>query len=122
MNISELQKISDERVKRWHEEGDWSLLEWAGAMCGEAGECANIAKKMRRLEQALPNKEAGLNKSNYNELRVKCAMEVADTILYGLCLLSRLDTDASIILEFVFNQKSIEYGFPERAPKGDKNA
>lgn len=119
MNISEFQKINATRAKRWHNDGEtnWNILEWAGAMCGESGEAANVAKKIRRLSMNLPNKEAGLDKSNYNELRMKCAMEVADTIIYGLIMLSELDTDASLVLSHVFNQKSIEYGFPERAPE-----
>jgi len=122
MDITELQIVSNSRSKRWMGENNWSLLEWSGAMCGESGEVANIAKKIKRLEQELPNKEAGLDISNYNELRMKCAEEVADSILYGLILLSKLDTDVSIILAYVFDRKSIEYGFPERAPieKGEK--
>lgn len=119
MNIDELQKVDAIRAARWHN-GDitqWTLLEWAGAMCGESGEAANYAKKIRRLDLQLPNKEAGLDKDNYEELRMKCAMEVADSIIYGLVMLSLLDVKASVILTYVFNKKSIEYGFPERAPK-----
>lgn len=118
MDISAFQQVNASRAIRWHNDGktQWNLLEWAGAMCGEAGEAANYAKKIRRLDMNLPNKEKGLNKSNYNELRMKCAMEVADAIVYGLILLTELDADASVLLSHVFNQKSIEYGFPERAP------
>jgi hypothetical protein len=43
--------------------------------------------------------------------------EIADTIIYGLIILNEVGWDASTILTEVFNQKSIEYGFPERAPK-----
>src|SRR3990167_7228015 len=98
MDISDFQKINQLRARRWHNDGqtNWTLLEWAGAMCGESGEAANYAKKIRRLDQSLPNKEKGLTKSNYNELRMRCAMEVADSIIYGLILLSELDTDASV--------------------------
>lgn len=118
MNISKLQDINAERAIRWHNNGEtsWTLLEWAGAMCGEAGEAANFAKKLRRLEQSLPNKTAGLDKSNNLELRFGCAKEVADTIIYGLVILSKLGFDASLVLQEVFDRKSVEYGFPERAP------
>jgi hypothetical protein len=44
-------------------------------------------------------------------------MEVADSIIYGLIIMSELDVDASVMLAHVFDEKSIEYGFPERAPK-----
>lgn len=55
MNLREFQTINAKRGRKWHH-GDlnrWTYLEWAGAMCGEAGEAANYAKKMRRLEQGL---------------------------------------------------------------------
>lgn len=118
MDISQLQSINAIRAERWHHHGktDWTLLEWAGAMCGESGEAANVAKKIRRLDMQLPNKEKGLDKSNLRELQIKCAMEIADSIIYGLIILSKLDLDASNVLAHVFNEKSIEYGFPERAP------
>lgn len=117
MDITEFQKVNESRAKRWHGEGDWSLLEWAGAMCGEAGEAANVAKKLRRLELLLPNKEVGLDKKDEEILKGKLACEIADTIIYGLIILSRLDYDASLILASVYNRKSVEYGFPERAPE-----
>jgi NTP pyrophosphatase (non-canonical NTP hydrolase) len=118
MDISEFQKINAERAKRWHK-GDlnqWSLLEWAGAMCGEAGEAANIAKKIKRIEIGLSNKETGIDRRDEAALKIKMAMEIGDTIVYGLIVLSLLGQDASGILAYVFNKKSEEYGFPERAP------
>ncbi len=118
MDITEFQLINTVRAKRWHN-GDtkqWSLLEWAGAMAGETGEACNIAKKLRRLDFELPNKEAGLNKTNINELKHKLGTEIADSIIYGLIVLSEIDIDASSIIAEVFDKKSIEYGFPERAP------
>lgn len=117
MNISEFQKKNELRAIRWHKGGDWNLLEWAGAMCGEAGECANVAKKIKRLDTDLPNREAGLSNSNRELLMAKMADETADTIIYGIIILSRLGVDASMILADKFDQKSIEYGFPERAPR-----
>lgn len=116
MNIDSIQQINADRAKRWHrgDTGRWSLLEWTGAMCGEAGEAANIAKKIRRLEQELPNKEAGLVVNNYPELRLALAREVADTIIYGLIIMNEIDCCASKVLREVFNKKSEEYGFPER--------
>jgi hypothetical protein len=80
MDIDKFQKINDKRAIRWHSDGatEWTLLEWAGAMCGESGEAANVAKKLRRLEQRLPNKEAGISVDKVNELKFKLATEVAD--------------------------------------------
>ena len=119
MNIDEFQKINAIRAKRWHndEKTNWNLLEWAGAMCGEAGEAANIAKKIRRIEMELPNKQAGISIEDYPEYRFQLGREIADTIIYGLIILSELNLDTSTVLAEVFDKKSIEYGFPERAPE-----
>lgn len=118
MNIDQFQQINVQRAGRWHNDlNDWSLLEWAGAMAGEAGEGCNAAKKIRRLDLHLTNKEAGIDKNDLFVLKDKLACEVADTIIYGLIILSILNYDASRIIKSVFDQKSVEYGFPERAPK-----
>lgn len=119
MNISDFQKVNAKRAIRWHNSGEtkWNLLEWAGAMCGEAGEAANYAKKIRRIDQSLPNREAGLSISNLESLKHKLAQEVADSIIYGLIILSELEVDASDILADTFDTKSEEYGFPELAPR-----
>jgi hypothetical protein len=116
MDISKLQKINEIRADKWHETGNWSLLEWAGAMCGESGEGANFAKKIKRLTTHLPNKVVGIDFDDLTALEKGLAKEVADSIIYGLIILSKINVDASEILAEVFNQKSIEYGFPERAP------
>lgn len=119
MDIFELQKTNAERAKRWHNNGksDWNLLEWCGALCGEAGEAANIAKKIRRLDMSLPNKEKGVDKINDELLKAELAKEIADVIIYGLIIMDKLNVNGAVIIADIFNQKSIEYGFPERAPK-----
>lgn len=117
INLSDFQEINFKRAERWHSDdpSQWSLLEWAGAMAGEtAGEACNIAKKLRRLDFSLPNREAGLDASNELHLKTKLAHEVCDSIIYGLIILSHLNVDASTALAVVFNKKSEEYGFPER--------
>ncbi len=118
MKINEVQRVNVERAKRWHNRGleEWSALEWAGAMCGEAGEAANAAKKLKRLEDGIASINAGARHIvEFGEARRLVAHEVADTIIYGLLLLARVGVDdpESLIRE-VFNKKSEEYGFPER--------
>ncbi len=115
MDIKELQEKNELRGKRWHQ-GDlaqWTTLEWTAAMAGEAGEACNAAKKMRRLDLELPNKEAGLQKHNYSELERNVVKECADTIIYALLVMSSLGYDAETMIKHVFNTKSEEYGFPE---------
>ena len=117
MEIDRFQEVNATRGRRWHQ-GDlsqWSPLEWAGAMAGEAGEAANVAKKLRRLDLALPNKNAGLTQSDAEPLKAKLAEECADTIIYALLLMSLMGVNASDVIARVFDRKSVEYGFPERA-------
>src|SRR5882724_4498362 len=44
LTFGEVIRANLSRVERWHSLASWSPLEWAGAMCGEAGEAANFAK------------------------------------------------------------------------------
>lgn len=136
MNLVDFQRINVERGRRWHQ-GDltqWTPLEWAGAANGEAGEmmtevlalavavgakigaAANAAKKIRRITLELPNREAGTPVTELDALRRAVSKESADAIIYALLLISLMGDDASTVIANVFDQKSIEYGFPERAP------
>lgn len=121
ITLQEMQQINTARAKRWHPDGleEWSPLEWAGAMCGEAGEAANYAKKLKRVEGKIRN----LDKRQFSSIaardtaedyRDSIAREVADVIIYGILLMSRVNRDAEETIRKVFNQKSEEYGFPER--------
>lgn len=123
MKLSDFQAVNATRGRRWHQGhlDKWSLLEWAGAMAGETGEACNVAKKIRRIDVGLPNKQKGLDVSDLPDLKAKMANEVADSIIYGLLIMSVLELDAETVIAEVFNQKSIEYGFPERAPLRSSN-
>ena len=120
MSISRIVEISLSRAKRWHKGGieEWSALEWAGATCGEAGEAANAAKKLKLLEDGI----ASVNEGERNLEDIKSAQRVVaheaiDTILYAFLLCNRVGLfgdDVEELLVDVFNQKSQEYGFPER--------
>ena len=121
MKIDAFQATNAARGRRWHQ-GDlsqWSLLEWCGAMAGEAGEACNVAKKLRRLDLSLQNRDAGQTNADAGPLREKLADEIGDTMIYGLLILSNLGVNASDVIERVFDRKSVEYGFPERA-RGDR--
>src|SRR6185369_94015 len=121
MHISEIMGTSITRANRWHPGGltDWSALEWAGAMAGEAGEACNAAKKLRRVEQGIQNinTEEGRSLTQLDVANVQVCKEVADTILYGVLLAARTGCSPEhfeSILKEIFNAKSKEYGFPER--------
>lgn len=123
IGIRELQAINVERAKRWHQSekglGEWSALEWAGAMAGEVGEAANAAKKLKRVESHIANLDArGLRSSVTEEqcvdYRAQIGKEAADAIIYGVLLAARVGCDIEDCIRTVFNAKSEEYGFPER--------
>lgn len=117
LTIHNLVEQSISRANRWHN-GDlkeWSALEWAGAMAGEAGEAANAAKKLKRLEDGIKSINEGHRQlANVNQAKQSVGKEVADTILYAVLLAARCGVDLESVLIEVFNKKSEEYGFPER--------
>lgn len=108
------------RVQKWHALEDWSPLEWAGAMCGEAGEAANYAKKFKRIESEIANNDKrmfGLEVPKdqlLEKYREGIGLEVADVFIYGVLLCARVNVDLVACIRTAFNTKSIEYGFPER--------
>lgn len=117
LTLAEIQDTSAQRCVRWHPRGleQWSTLEWTGCVAGEAGEACNAAKKLKRLEDEL----VSINdptRSYVDEEAAKeaIAQETADTILYAVLVFSRIGRDAERYVRQAFNQKSIEYGFPER--------
>lgn len=122
LSVQVLQMMSGRRADRWHDPDDpWTPLEWAGAMSGEAGEAANVAKKLRRLEGKIKNLDKRVLETEHLAVesqamvyRRELAKEVADTILYGMCLFNVIGIDGVQVIREVFNKKSEEYGFPER--------
>lgn len=83
---------------------DWTVLEWGGAMCGEAGEASNVAKKIRR----------GLPEDLTDDIQVKLADELADTICYAMLLASHQGIDIEQACRKKFNEVSVKRGLPDR--------
>lgn len=111
--IGSISAINRRRARRWHPRGleDWTVLEWAGAMAGEAGECANAAKKVRRLELRLRQRKGPVDMAD--AIR-KLAGEAADTYLYLDLLCARVGIDFRAAIIEKFNEVSEREGFPER--------
>lgn len=121
LTLCKLIEQNIERAKRWHGGGldQWTPLEWAGAMCGEAGEAANAAKKLKRLEDNIQTiNEEARHFSTLAQARLAVSRECTDTILYALLLMAVVNVNPEVsiedIIRDVFNRKSNEYGFPER--------
>lgn len=83
---------------------DWSLLEWAAAVCGEAGELANVCKKIRRgdLELAEPAVQAMV------------AGELADMAIYLEITARQAGINLSVAIVDKFNATSVKIGSPVR--------
>lgn len=116
LTIKTVSEMSASRAARWHDgKPKWSLLEWSGAMAGEAGEACNAAKKLKRIDDDTATiNEASRHYESKAEAIAAITKEAADTLLYSICLLNECGVDAESIIREVFNKKSEEYGFPER--------
>lgn len=105
MKISEFQEANRIRSERFPGTSrEWSALEWAGAMCGEAGEAANIAKKMRR----------GIEVTSDDDLRAALGRELADVVTYAALLAHYQGIDLEAACREKFNEVSIQRGLPDR--------
>lgn len=83
-------------------------------MCGEAGEAANIAKKIQRVRDNISRGDEDIA-----DLKSKLVAELCDILLYMPMLIDSIWTKEvevrfEKILIDTFNKKSEEYGYPER--------
>lgn len=59
MILEQLSATNGRRCERWHGAGwkgpddAWTIADWSNAMAGEAGEAANVVKKLRRVQTDL---------------------------------------------------------------------
>lgn len=86
LGLRAIHAVNVARAERWHPGfpgGDWTGGDWAAAMCGEAGEAANVVKKLRRLDIGA-NARIGVTNDDCTgpELRAELGEELADTLLY----------------------------------------
>lgn len=120
LDFTELSRTNDARKARWHSGAEeWTGADWSNAMCGEAGEAANVVKKLRRHETGIgagPGVFPGAKGEPYNtmELLAKLADEIADVILYADLLASFYGIDTEAAVRAKFNRVSEAQDFPER--------
>jgi NTP pyrophosphatase (non-canonical NTP hydrolase) len=121
LDLAELRQANGARVLLWHNDRfgsdswigdglDWSGADWSNAMCGEAGEAANVVKKIRRLETAAK----WANKETPSALREKLGDELADTIIYADLLAAHYGIDLAAAVVRKFNAVSEREGFPQK--------
>lgn len=81
-------------------------------MCGEAGETANVVKKLRRAET---NVKGALD-PEHPVLINHLAEEIADTLIYLDLLAAFYGIDLGAAVAAKFNKVSKREGLPERLP------
>lgn len=108
------------RCQMWHpgfperNAGGWTGGDWSNAMCGEAGEAANVVKKLRRFETG----RVGAVDAPPDELLAKLGEELADTIIYADLLATYYGIDLGAAVIRKFNSISVREGFPHRLEAG----
>lgn len=116
LTFRQVSDLNAARAARWHPgfpaDNEWTGADWSNAMCGEAGEAANVVKKLRRCESG----HDGLNDPSYAELVGMLADEVADVYLYLDLLATKYGIDVTSAIVRKFNIVSERQGFPERLP------
>lgn len=87
---------------------DWLPSQWSNAMCGEAGELANLIKKLDRgdfsLDEQCPDRPGGVT------WRDRIAEEAADVICYADLVCNRLGIDLGRAVQSKFNAVSERVG------------
>lgn len=116
LTFARVSQVNAERCRRWHKgfprDDEWTGSDWSNAMCGEAGETANVVKKLRRAEFG----HAGALDAPADGLLDQLADEIADTFCYLDLLATYYGIDIAAAVTRKFNKVSELQGFPERLP------
>ncbi len=113
MEFSYFASVNIARATRWHKGGisEWEPQMWGLAMCGEAGECANALKKLKRLDMSIQQKAVSKKRE---DIVKDVAMEIGDEVVYCDLLAQRLGWTLEQCVIQTFNRISEREGFPER--------
>lgn len=134
LDLAVLADVNARRCVRWHPatSDPWSLADWSNAMCGEAGETANMVKKLRRIETGtdtgpwhrdhatLPGTRVPVPRDDQMRILAKgIGLELADVVIYADLLAQELTREyggysLSELVVTKFNAVSHRQGFPER--------
>lgn len=113
LSFALLRSTNVTRCERWHpgfpDAEAWTIADWSNAMAGEAGEAANVVKKMRRIETGNPGRRDG----TVDALRDELADELADVVCYADLLAAKVGIDLGSAVARKFNAVSAREGFPD---------
>lgn len=120
LTFDEVTAANRRRCERWHPgfpvDQAWTGADWSNAVCGEAGEMANVVKKLRRIETGTA---PGPDDPPVDRLREMLADEIADTFTYLDLLATFYGIDLPAAVARKFNRVSERQGFPDRLPVED---
>jgi NTP pyrophosphatase (non-canonical NTP hydrolase) len=106
-NFSQANRIRCESPHGFnHAINSWSESDWMTALIGEAGEAANLIKKLNRVRDGIP----GNGDVSQSDLTAGLADEIADTFIYLDLLAQRLGFDLETIVRDKFNRTSQKIG------------
>ena len=112
--FEQLRDVNVARATRWHpgfpDDELWTGADWSNAMCGEAGEAANVVKKLRRIDAKLQ----GAVDPERAVLVDMLADEVGDVFAYLDLLAAYYGINLGEAAARKFNKISEREGFPER--------
>lgn len=131
LTFRSLRATNVSRCARWHgpnwldASDPWTIADWSNAMAGEAGEAANVVKKLRRIQtdlwdnQKYPGEDrSGLVHKSPAEaeavLLAKLADELADVVLYADLLAAKAGIELEAAIRDKFDRVSQAQGFEER--------
>lgn len=92
-----------------HALNSWDSSDWITAVVGELGEAANIVKKLNRYRDGIKG-----NKETEAVLRAKLRRELGDTYVYLDLFCQSLGFTVEAAAREVFDNKSVEIGYPVR--------
>jgi len=112
LSFASLRAVNVPRCERWHppESLPWTCADWSNALCGEAGELANVVKKIRRQQTGALNE----GDPAMEELVKRVGEELADVVIYADLVAHYFRIDLGAAVRTKFNEVSKKYGFPER--------
>lgn len=117
LTFDDVRRANWKRCQKWHpgfpNDDSWSGADWSNAMCGEAGELANVVKKLRRIETG---HDPNPLKPEQDQAWLKEALadECADVFLYLDLLAIKYGVDLPAAIIRKFNAVSERQGFPDR--------
>ena len=115
LTFDQLRAANKKRAEFWHGDKPWHLNDWFTAVMGELGEAANVAKKIKRLEDGLiGNAESDTKEALYEKLR----LELADVQIYLDLIANHCGIDLGAATVEKYNMTSQKLGVLDRFKLG----